>query len=106
MKNKRAESPRDFIPVAPSAVFDKFWEPGAKALGLELVPLFHNMVLSTENQTAHLIPQLIDELKRLREWFLKNLPDEEKECQADRASLLIKELELTSKETVIELYFG
>jgi hypothetical protein len=63
---KTASNPDDqYIPIATNDAFKEFWAPGCLALGLEWIPQFHSgLELRKED-----IPQILEELSRLREWM-------------------------------------
>lgn len=70
---RNEEEDRLYIPVAGEATFEKFWQEGAKQLGLEWVPFFQfGIVIGWERRSI-----VILELKKVRSWFLMNISDQE-----------------------------
>lgn len=106
MHNRKASGSKDSIPVSFAQSFRDYWEPGAKALGLELVPMLHVLVINEKNKNTEKIFQLIDELKKLRGWFKQNAPKNEQEYLLGRVEALIDELTTISKDSVIDIDFG
>lgn len=94
------------VPVSHYSTFIHYWEPGAKALGLELVPLMHVLAISTGRKNTDLIPILINELRQLRAWFIENTPQEEQPFLLRSIDRLTNELELIAKQPVIDISIG
>lgn len=86
--------------------FRDHWEPGAKALGLELVSQFGVLAINEKNKNTDQVLQLVGELHELRKWFIEHVPAEEHPYLLERVDRLIKELEAISKEEVIDFTIG
>lgn len=104
--NVRAKPPRDMIPVCPMSTFRTYWKPGADELGLKLVSQFGVLAINAENKNTDRIPELINELRRLRAWFTDHVPLGEQIFLLASIDNLIKELDLISREEVIDIDIG
>jgi hypothetical protein len=104
--SKSVKPPRNFVPVCVTRTFNEYWKPGAKALGLSIVPRIGHLVINSENKNTADVPILIEELKRLRDWFAANAPQKEQEYLLSRTKILIDELELIEAEGDIDIFIG
>lgn len=104
--NKRAELPGRLVPICAAETFEKYWEPGAKALGLKLVPLMNVLAISTARNDTDRIPVLISELRQLRAWFISHTPPKEQPFLLESLDRLTKALELISEEPIIDISIG
>jgi hypothetical protein len=105
-RNKHVQPPRDFIPICTTRILLDYWLPGAKALGLDIVSLFENLFINAEQKNTDWVPRLIEELKKLREWFVHNAPESEHKYLLSRTDRLIEELTLIEKEGDINIFIG
>jgi hypothetical protein len=104
--NEHAKYPRDLLPVAHYETFQRYWLPGAKVLGLKIVPRFGVLAISNEKKNLFYIPELIEELRLLRPWFEKNVPESERDYLVKRIDMLVEELTLISKQKEIDISIG
>lgn len=104
--NLRAEPPRDMVPVCVLKSFRDYWEPGARALGLELVPQFGVLAINGKNKNTNQVLQLVEELSKLRAWFIENVPVQEQGYLLERLDHLTHELKEISREEIIDFTIG
>jgi|SRR5215471_3267485 len=77
------------IPVSTNAVFRDHWLPGAKALDLAYVPRFYYWDIIV---TADVLPDLMQELSRLKEWMRNQEPAADYALVIERVERLEREL--------------
>ena len=84
----RLDTPTASVPVATLDAYNRYWLPGAKALGLDLVPQFDSLFINPRN-----LDTLIDELSRLKEWMEQSTPPEVFAKLAPRIDAMLTALE-------------
>lgn len=84
IKSDEAQSGLDGVPIATNAAFKEFWLPGCKALNLQWIPLFIEG-LDLERKS---LPDILDELSRLRSWMIQNHSGKERDFLVDRLDRL------------------
>ncbi|CAG7599277.1 hypothetical protein PAESOLCIP111_00298 [Paenibacillus solanacearum] len=90
------------VPVAAEAFFAECWEPPAEALGLKWVPLFSTGI-EIEKQD---LPEVLDELNRLKEWALEQAGGERMEKLLSRIQMLLTALPQMLQRDGAVVYIG
>jgi hypothetical protein len=80
------------IPIATERIFDEYWQPACKALGLKWIPLFQSgLPLPPED-----IPDVLEELSRLETHLSSgsrpDIPADVREQILSRIGMLVREL--------------
>jgi hypothetical protein len=89
-KSRRNPERFEEIPIATNTTFERYWLPGARDLGLCLVPLlWEPFYLNAAERT-----QLLTELHRLRDWAAANPMVDESQSRnmVERINTLISAL--------------
>ena len=103
MKTQRDGDER-VVPISTERVFEDYWQPAARKLGLKWVPLFQTgLPLEQED-----IPVVLEELEKLRTAFEKpsHVPADTDEYVLGRLNLLIEELKTTVASSDLDIYIG
>jgi hypothetical protein len=87
IKNEKTGA-SELIPIATSQVFREYWRVGSAALNLRLVLLLEDGLFKKED-----IPDLIGELRRLRNWFETSQPNSISNALTARADTAIAAFE-------------
>ncbi|MDP2316560.1 MAG: hypothetical protein Q8P41_26945 [Pseudomonadota bacterium] len=74
----------EYIPVATEAVFEELWVPACGTLGLRWVPCFQSGIPITSED----LPDVIDELDRLRCWVADHAEVDTRQWWLDRIDRL------------------
>lgn len=100
-RNKAEE--RVYVPVAAEQAFEQFWQEAAKQLKLEWVPLFQfGLVFDYERKEV-----VIQELERVKVWFLKNVGDKERaEWLIERVMTVIHAIQEILKDRKLRIFIG
>ena len=96
----------DFVPVCAVFSFNKYWIPGAEALGLKWVMEFGWLEFNSENQRADQVPELLSELRRLRAWFERHADPEERVALVSNVDNLLVALEDIAKAGDVDITIG
>src|SRR3974377_653304 len=100
---KSAPDPRDrHLPIATEDVFEDFWLPAAHALHLKWVPTFQSG-LDVRHQD---IPDILNELLRLKVWMTKPERKVESEAIVRRIVLLTHRLEEIQHDPAASAWIG
>ena len=68
--------------------------------------MLNALSIRTVDNNTDQIPILIDELRRLRDWFIAHAPKEEQQYLLSRTDNFIHELELISTDALIDIDIG
>ena len=90
------------IPVATERVFQEYWKPGCKALGLQWIQLFP---LGVEISTDEL-EDILTELAQFREWAIHNLAPDTLSHVLERIDRLVVELPVILSEPGTKVFIG
>ncbi|MFE5317676.1 hypothetical protein ACFQ88_03095 [Paenibacillus sp. NPDC056579] len=90
------------VPVAAEAFFAECWEPAAEALGLKWVPVFSTGIEIMKED----LPDVLDELNRLKEWAMDQPGGERMEKLTMRIELLLTELPKALQRDGAIVYIG
>lgn len=91
-----------YLPLATEGIFSKYWLPAAKALGCVWMPLFQ----SGAPVPLEDIPDVLDELRRLRDHFAAQGDRLSATGVRERSAWLVGELEKIDPGTIKELSIG
>lgn len=101
-KSKKSPDDLDGVPIATKAVFKEFWLPGCMALNLQWIPQFlEGLDLESES-----IPDIVEELSRLRSWMIQNHSGKNKDFLVDRLDRLSSKLKEISSLPKLAAWIG
>ena len=91
-----------YIPIASENFFLSCWKPACQALDLKWIPLFNIGIDVTQEH----LPEIISELKKLKDWSEQNLDSEEYGQIGERIELLIGKFPSIFKRNDVSLFIG
>ncbi len=91
-----------YLPLATEEIFNKHWTPAAASLGCVWVPLFR----SGAPVPVEDLPSVLDELRRLRDYFAAEIDSPSTIGVCQRSTWLVGELEKIDPGTIKELWIG
>lgn len=92
----------DSIPISTEDAFAKRWLPGCVALKLQKVPLFSDGIDIESGE----IPDILDELQRLRKWMLESYSVQDAEFLTGRLDRLVAKLRELERAPTSEIWIG
>lgn len=94
---------RRYVPVATERTFEDEWQNAAKQLELEWVQHFQFGIVFGYEQG----PAIIQELEKVKEWFLTTIADQEKaQWLGLRVDQVIKAIEEIFTEKELRIFIG
>lgn len=94
--------PEGYIPVSTEDAFEKKWLPGCEALKLRWVPLFQGgLDINRES-----IPEILDELSRLRSWMADNFEKDDASFFHGRLDRLAEKLRQVKGDPALNAWIG
>lgn len=87
-KSNKSADDLDGVPIATNKVFKEFWLPGCAALNLQWIPQF----LEGLDLESEAIPDIVEELSRLRSWMIQNHSGKNRDSLVDRLDRLSNKL--------------
>ncbi|WP_239297632.1 hypothetical protein [Paenibacillus sp. ACRRY] len=94
-----------YVPVSTEAFFKRCWEPGIKALELELISLFPDPGVDLDKK--HL-PKLLNELHLLKDWAEtgRHLNENDSEHLINRISILQEKMHEAFLDENVIIFIG
>jgi len=90
------------VPLAAETFFAECWEPAAETLGLKWVPIFSTGIEIMKED----LPEVLEELNRLKQWALSQAGGERMEKLANRIEILQSELPKMLQRDGAVVYIG